>query len=72
MARTYRMVTFAHRDSGIATPRLRGRSVAFQNRSSTSAYYVLATELLEPGVPMEILLPMIVPRPARSAARASD
>ena len=43
---------------------LRGRSIAFQNRSSTSAYFVPATELLELGVPMEILLsPMDRPAP---------
>ncbi len=62
---TYRTVYFAHRDSGITTlADLRGRSIAFQNRSSTSAYYVPATELLELGVPMEILLsPMDRPAP---------
>lgn len=62
---SYRTLYFAHRDSGIATlADLRGRSIAFQNRSSTSAYFVPATELLELGVPMEILLsPMDRPAP---------
>src|SRR3546814_12928949 len=30
--------------------------IAFQNSASTSAYFVPATELLERGLPMEILL----------------
>ena len=61
----YRTLYFAHRDSGINTlADLRGRSIAFQNRSSTSAYFVPATELLELGVPLEILLsPMDRPAP---------
>ncbi|MCR6662576.1 MAG: phosphate/phosphite/phosphonate ABC transporter substrate-binding protein [Luteimonas sp.] len=61
----YRTVYFVHRDSGIARLEdLRGRSIAFQNRSSTSAYYVPATELLGLGIPMEILLsPMDRPAP---------
>ena len=53
----YRTLFFVRRDSGIeALEDLRGRSVAFQNRSSTSAYFVPATELLDRGLPMEILL----------------
>lgn len=53
----YSTVYFVHRDSGIDTlEELRGRSIAFQNRSSTSAYYVPATELLGLDMPMEILL----------------
>jgi phosphonate transport system substrate-binding protein len=62
---SYNTVYFAHRDSGIASIRdLVGRSIAFQNRSSTSAYYVPATELLEQGFSMEILLsPMDRPAP---------
>src|SRR3546814_996979 len=35
---------------------LPGHSIAFQNSASTSAYFVPATELLERGLPMEILL----------------
>jgi phosphonate transport system substrate-binding protein len=62
---TYRTVYFAHRESGIASlDDLAGRSIAFQNRSSTSAYYVPATELLERGMRLEILLsPMDRPAP---------
>lgn len=53
----YHTVFFVRRDSGIhALEDLRGRSVAFQNRSSTSAYFVPATELLDRGLAMEILL----------------
>ena len=61
----YRTVFFVRRDSGIDTlEALRGRSVAFQNRSSTSAYFVPATELLARDLPMEILLsPVDQPSP---------
>lgn len=53
----YRTLFFVRRDSGIrALEDLRGRSVAFQNRASTSAYFVPATELLDRGLAMEILL----------------
>jgi phosphonate transport system substrate-binding protein len=53
----YRTVFFARRDSGIASlGDLRGRSIAFQNASSTSAYYIPALVLLEEGLPLEILL----------------
>lgn len=53
----YRTLFFVRRDSGLyGVEELRGRSVAFQNRSSTSAYFVPANELLERGLPMEILL----------------
>jgi phosphonate transport system substrate-binding protein len=53
----YRTVFFARRDSGIASlADLRGRSVAFQNLNSTSAYYVPALTMLERGLGMEILL----------------
>jgi phosphonate transport system substrate-binding protein len=62
---TYHTVYFAHRDSGITSlADLRGHSIAFQNRSSTSAYYVPAIELLQSGAPVEILLsPMDRPAP---------
>jgi phosphonate transport system substrate-binding protein len=61
----YRTVYFAHRDSGIVTlDDLAGRSIAFQNRSSTSAYYIPAMELLQQGMRLEILLsPMDRPAP---------
>lgn len=61
----YRSVFFVRRDSGIdSLQALRGRSVAFQNTSSTSAYFVPAIELLGRGLPMEILLsPMDRPAP---------
>ncbi len=53
----YRTLYFARRDSGIgALADLRGRSIAFQNRQSTSAYFVPAAELLSVGLPLEILL----------------
>lgn len=62
---SYHTIYFVHRGSGITSIEdLRGRSIAFQNRSSTSAYYVPATELLERRMPMEILLsPMDRPEP---------
>jgi phosphonate transport system substrate-binding protein len=53
----YRTVFFVRRDSGIRSlDDLRGRSVAFQNSASTSAYYAPAAELLGRGLPLEILL----------------
>jgi phosphonate transport system substrate-binding protein len=53
----YTTVFFARRDSGIRSlADLRGRSVAFQNPYSTSAYYVPASELLDEGLKLEILL----------------
>ncbi|MFZ7096348.1 phosphate/phosphite/phosphonate ABC transporter substrate-binding protein [Luteimonas dalianensis] len=53
----YRTVFFVRRDSGIeALEELQGRTVAFQVRTSTSAYFVPATELLARGLAMEILL----------------
>ena len=56
-ASRYTTVFFARRDSGIrALSDLRGRSVAFQNPYSTSAYYVPAAELVDQGLPLEILL----------------
>src|SRR5690606_38915876 len=61
----YHSVFFARRDSSIGSLEdLRGHSIAFQNSASTSAYFVPATELLERGLPMEILLsPMDRPAP---------
>jgi phosphonate transport system substrate-binding protein len=53
----YTTVFFARRDSGIRSlGDLRGRAVAFQNPYSTSAYYVPATEILDEGLKLEILL----------------
>ena len=53
----YRTVFFARRDSGITgLDALRGRSIAFQNPSSTSAYYVPAMLLVSQGLPLEMLL----------------
>lgn len=55
--RSYRTLFFARRDSGITSlEQLRGRSVAFQNLTSTSAYYVPALAMIERGLPLEILL----------------
>lgn len=53
----YHTLFFVRADSGIETlDALLGRSVAFQNRTSTSAYFVPAMELIERGLPLEILL----------------
>lgn len=61
----YRTVMFARRDSGIASlDDLRGRSVAFQNPSSTSAYFVPAMAVLGRKLPLTVLLsPMDRPGP---------
>ena len=56
-APTYRSVIFVRRDSGIESLQaLRGHTIAFQNRNSTSAYYAPASALLDAGLNMEILL----------------
>lgn len=53
----YRTVFFARRDSGIeGLHDLRGRSVAFQNNASTSAYFVPSIELLRRELPLSLLL----------------
>ena len=53
----YHSVFFARRDRGIASlQQLRGRTIAFQSRASTSAYLVPAITLLKAGLPLEILL----------------
>lgn len=53
----YHSVLFARRDSGIRTlDDLRGRSIAFQNPNSTSAYFAPAAALIERGLGLEILL----------------
>lgn len=53
----YRTLFLTRNDSGISSlVDLKGRSVAFQNPSSTSAYYMPALELIESGQRLEILL----------------
>nr|WP_245156298.1 phosphate/phosphite/phosphonate ABC transporter substrate-binding protein [Lysobacter solisilvae] len=53
----YRAVFFARADSGInSLDDLRGHSVAFQRPTSTSAYFLPATELLGRGNTLELLL----------------
>lgn len=52
----YASVLVARRDRGIgAIEDLRGRSIAFQNASSTSAYFLPASEILQRGLPLVIL-----------------
>ena len=54
--RRYHTIYFARRDSSIKSiDQLRGHRIAFQNRTSTSAYFIPAMESLELGLPMEIL-----------------
>jgi len=54
---SYSSVIFARRGSGIVDlASLRGRTIAFQNRASASAYMVPAALLLESGFTLEILL----------------
>ena len=53
----YRTVFFVRRDSGLdALEDLRGRSVAFQNNASTSAYFIPAIELLRRSMSLSLLL----------------
>jgi phosphonate transport system substrate-binding protein len=53
----YHSVFFARRDRGLRRLEdLRGRRVAFQRPTSTSAYFVPAAELLGRSMPLEILL----------------
>ena len=63
----YRTIFFTRRDSGIhSLADLQGKTVAFQNPYSTSAYYVPASELLARGMRLELLLsPMDQPPPDR-------
>lgn len=54
--RRYRTVYLARRDSEVKSiDDLRGRRIAFQNRTSTSAYFIPAMELLSRHVPLEVL-----------------
>ena len=63
----YRTVFFARRDSGIENLEdLRGRSIAFQNLGSTSAYFVPAVELIGRDLRLEVLLSP-VDRPAEGS-----
>lgn len=61
----YRTVVFVRKDSGITgLEGLLGRTIAFQDTSSTSAYVVPAMLLLERGLPLQVLLsPMDRPGP---------
>lgn len=55
--RYYHTVFIARRDRGLRTlDDMRGHSIAFQNASSTSSYFVPAEALLARGMPLEILL----------------
>lgn len=52
----YRSLLLTHQASGIeGIQDLRGRSIAFQNASSTTAYYLPAGMLLEAGLNLEVL-----------------
>jgi len=52
----YHTIYFARADSGLASiDDLRGRRIAFQFRTSTSAYLIPAIELLDRGMTLEIL-----------------
>lgn len=64
-ATRYHGVFFVRRDSPVRTlADLAGRSVAFQNPYSTSAYYLPAAKLLDEGMKLEVLLsPMDKPAP---------
>ncbi|OPZ08048.1 MAG: ABC transporter, phosphonate, periplasmic substrate-binding protein [Alphaproteobacteria bacterium ADurb.BinA280] len=54
--RRYRTIYLARRDSEVKSlDDLRGRRIAFQNRTSTSAYYIPAMELLAHHIPLEVL-----------------
>lgn len=54
--RRYHTIYFARRDGAVKSiDELRGHRIAFQNRTSTSAYFIPAMELLQRRMPMEIL-----------------
>lgn len=63
--RLYRTVFFARRDSQVRSlGDLRGRSIAFQSPSSTSAYFAPVVAFLQADLPLEILLsPLDRPEP---------
>jgi len=53
----YHTVFFARRDSGIdGIDAIRGHSIAFQNASSTTAYFLPAMQLLQRDLPLTLLL----------------
>ncbi len=53
----YRTVFFTRRDGPVRSlDDLRGRSIAFQNPNSTSAYFAPAADLLDAGLSLELLL----------------
>jgi phosphonate transport system substrate-binding protein len=53
---SYRSVFFARRDAGIGSiADLRGRTIAFQNPASTSAYLLPASMIVESGLPLVVL-----------------
>ena len=64
-ATRYHSVFFVRRDSPVRSLKeLAGRSVAFQNPYSTSAYYLPAAQVLDQGMTLELLLsPMDKPAP---------
>jgi phosphonate transport system substrate-binding protein len=64
-ATRYHSVFFVRRDSPVRSLKdLVGRSVAFQNPYSTSAYYLPAAQLLDQGMTLDLLLsPMDKPAP---------
>jgi phosphonate transport system substrate-binding protein len=54
---TYHTVFFVRRDSGIeGLDQMRGHSIAFQNTSSTTAYFLPALQLLKRDLPLTLLL----------------
>ena len=54
--RRYHTVYFARRDGAVKSiDALRGHRIAFQNRTSTSAYFIPSMELLARGMDLEIL-----------------
>jgi phosphonate transport system substrate-binding protein len=54
--RRYHTIYFARRDGVVKSiDALRGHRIAFQNRTSTSAYFIPSMELLARGMDMEIL-----------------
>lgn len=54
---TYHTVFFARRDSGIdGIDGMRGHAIAFQNTSSTTAYFLPAMQLLDRGQSLTLLL----------------
>jgi phosphonate transport system substrate-binding protein len=65
--REYRSVIFVRRDSGIASlAQLRGKAIAFQSPSSTSAYLVPAMILRRQGLDLSLMVsPLEAPEPGK-------